>query len=118
MGLTPFKALRSGAALMMRTVADAAAWVAKCQAAMERLRLREAAAKVGASTQEVTGSGVATRGSGSAEVVSGNTGLEVPGAGGSEPGSIAMTQATIELLRPKHPSATRGRRMLRSQRRW
>jgi hypothetical protein len=34
---------------MMRTVADDAAWVAKCQAATERLRLREAAAKAGAS---------------------------------------------------------------------
>jgi hypothetical protein len=28
-GLTPVKALRSGAALMMRTAADDAAWVAK-----------------------------------------------------------------------------------------
>jgi hypothetical protein len=29
---------------MMRTAADDAAWVAKCQATMERLKLREAAA--------------------------------------------------------------------------
>jgi hypothetical protein len=46
---TLIKALRSGAALMMRTAADAAACVAKCQATTEWLRLREAAAKAGAS---------------------------------------------------------------------
>jgi hypothetical protein len=48
-GLTPVKVLRSGAVVMMRTAADDAAWVAKCQAAMERLKLREAAAQAGAS---------------------------------------------------------------------
>jgi hypothetical protein len=34
---TPIKALKSGAALMMRTPADDAAWVARYQAATERL---------------------------------------------------------------------------------
>jgi hypothetical protein len=34
---------------MMRMAADDTAWVAKYQAAAERLRLREAVAKVGAS---------------------------------------------------------------------
>jgi hypothetical protein len=53
------KALRSGAALMIWPPPAAAAWVAKYQAAAERLRLREAAAKAGASAQEVTGSGPA-----------------------------------------------------------
>jgi hypothetical protein len=43
------KALRSAAAVMMRTAADAAVWVTKCQATTERLKLREAAAQVGAS---------------------------------------------------------------------
>jgi hypothetical protein len=38
------KALRSGTALMMRTAADTAAWVAKCQATTEWLKLREVAA--------------------------------------------------------------------------
>jgi hypothetical protein len=76
---------------MMRTAADAAAWVAKYEAAMEQLRLRKVATKVGASAQEVTGSGVAARGSGPAEAVPGDAGLEVPGASGSEPGSIMMT---------------------------
>jgi hypothetical protein len=80
----------------MRTAADAAAWVAKYQAAAERLRLREAAAKTGAAAQEVVGSDVAVQGSGSAEAVPGDAGLEVPGAGGSEPGSTAITQATVE----------------------
>jgi hypothetical protein len=76
---------------MMRTPIDDAAWVARCQAATERLRMREAAAKAGASAQEVTGSGVAAQGSEPAEAVPGDARLEVPGAGGSEPGSIAMT---------------------------
>jgi hypothetical protein len=44
MGLTPVKALRSGAAVMMRMAATAAAWVAKYQAMVEQLRLWEAAA--------------------------------------------------------------------------
>jgi hypothetical protein len=48
-GPTLVKALRSGAALMMQTAADAAAWVAKYQATAERLKLREAAAQSGAS---------------------------------------------------------------------
>jgi hypothetical protein len=38
------KALRSGAAVIMWMVADTADWVAKYQATVERLRLREAAA--------------------------------------------------------------------------
>jgi hypothetical protein len=86
---------------MMWTAADDVAWVAKCQAAMERLR-----------------SGVTARGSGPAEAVPGDAGLEVPGAGGSEPGSIATTQAIVEALRLKHPPMMWGERMLRSLRRW
>jgi hypothetical protein len=43
-GPTPVKALRSGAAVIMRTAGDDAAWVVKLQAAMERLKQREAAA--------------------------------------------------------------------------
>jgi hypothetical protein len=43
------KALRSGVALMMQMAADDAAWVAKYQAAAERLKLREAAAQSGVS---------------------------------------------------------------------
>jgi hypothetical protein len=83
---TPIKALRLGTA-----AADDAAWVAKCQAATEWLRLREAAAKAGSSAQEVTGSGVTVRGSRPAEAVLGDAGLKVPDAGGSESRSIATT---------------------------
>jgi hypothetical protein len=51
---------------------------------------------MGASTQEVPGSDPTARGSGPTEAVSGDVGLEVPGAGGSEPGSTTTTQATVE----------------------
>jgi hypothetical protein len=80
----------------MWTMADDAAWVAKYQAAAERLKLREAAAQTGASAQEVIGSGSIARGSGPAEAVPGDARLEVLGTGGSEAGSTAMTQATVE----------------------
>jgi hypothetical protein len=90
-GSTPVKALRLGAAVIMRTTADDAAWVGKYQAAVERLKLREAAAQTGASTQEVIGSGSITRGSGPAEAVLGDAELEVPNIGGSEHGSTVMT---------------------------
>jgi hypothetical protein len=41
------------------------------------------------------------QGSGPAKAVPGDTGLEVPGAGGSEPGSTATTQATIEAAKAR-----------------
>jgi hypothetical protein len=88
---TPVKALKLGAALMMRTSADDAAWVTRYQAVTERLRTREAAAKVGASTQEVAGPGDAVRESEPVEAVPGGARLEVPGAGGSEPRSTTTT---------------------------
>jgi hypothetical protein len=94
---------------MMRTAADDAAWVAKCQATMERLRLREVVAKAGASAQEVAGSGVTARGSGPTEAVSGDAGLEVPSAGGSERRSIATTQVTIEAAEAKTSVRNAGR---------
>jgi hypothetical protein len=90
-GSTPVKALRSGTALMMRTAADDAAWIAKCQAMMEQLKLWEAAAQTGASALEVTGSDPTARWSGPAEAVPSDAGLEVPGTGGSEPGSTTTT---------------------------
>jgi hypothetical protein len=63
------KALRSGAAVIMRTVADDAAWVAKLQATIEWLKQRETAVQAGAGGQEVTGPDPAARGSGPAEAV-------------------------------------------------
>jgi hypothetical protein len=90
------KALRSGVVVIMRTAADDAAWVAKCQAATERLRLREAAAQAGVTAQAVTGSNPTARGLGPVKAVLGDAGLEVPGTGGSEPRWTVTTQATIE----------------------
>jgi hypothetical protein len=46
---TPVKALKLGAALMMWMPTDDGAWVTRYQAATERLRTREAAAKAGVS---------------------------------------------------------------------
>jgi hypothetical protein len=68
----------------------------RCQATTEQLRLREAATKAGASAQEVASPGDTTRGPEPAEAVPSDARLEVPGAGGLELGSIAMTQVTIE----------------------
>jgi hypothetical protein len=42
---------------MMRTPADDAAWVAKYQAATERLKAKEATVKAGVSAEEGTGVG-------------------------------------------------------------
>jgi hypothetical protein len=86
---------------MMRTPTDDATWVMRCQAATERLRLREAAAKAGASAQEVAGPGVMARGPEPAEAVPSGARLEVPRAGGLELGLIAMTQVTIEATEAK-----------------
>jgi hypothetical protein len=106
---TPVKALRSGTTLMMRTPADDAAWVARCQAMTERLRMREAAAKAGASAQEVAGPGDAARGLEQVEVVPGGARLGVPGASGSKPRSITTTQATVEAAEPKASVRDAGR---------
>jgi hypothetical protein len=78
--------------------ADDAAWVARYQAATERLRTKEATAKAGASAQEVTGFGDATREPEPIEAAPGGARLEVPGIGGSEPGLTATTQAIIEAV--------------------
>jgi hypothetical protein len=88
---TPIKALKSGATLMMWTPADDAAWVARYQAATKWLRTKEAAAKAGASAQEVTGLGDATREPEPVEAALGGARLNVLGVGGSEPRSTAMT---------------------------
>jgi hypothetical protein len=47
--MTPAKALKAGAALMMRTPADATAWVARYQSVIERLKAKESVVKTGAS---------------------------------------------------------------------
>jgi hypothetical protein len=59
--MTLAKALKAGAALMMRMPADDAAWVKRCHAVMERLKAKEAIVKAGASTQEGIGVGDASQ---------------------------------------------------------
>jgi hypothetical protein len=89
--MTPVKVLKFGAALIMRTPADDAAWVAKYQAATEWLKMKEAAAKVGASAQEVARVGDAVREPEPVEAAPGSARLDVPGVGGLEPGSTTRT---------------------------
>jgi hypothetical protein len=107
--LTPVKTFKSGTTLMMWTPINNAAWVARYQAAMERLRTREAAAKARVSTQEVTGLGDAMRGTEPVEAVPGGARLEVPGVGGSELGSTATTQMTVEAAEAKTSIRDAGR---------
>jgi hypothetical protein len=94
---------------MMRTPADDAAWVARYQAATERLRTMEAAAKAGVSGQEVNDLGDAMRETEPVEVVPGGARLEVSGVGGSEPGSTVMTEATVEAVEAKTSVRDAGR---------
>jgi hypothetical protein len=94
--LTPVKALKCGAALMMRTPADNVAWVARYQATMERLKIKEATGKAGASAQEVARVGDAMRELEPAEAAPGGARLDVPGVGGPKPRSTTRTQATVK----------------------
>jgi hypothetical protein len=94
--MTPVKALKSGAALIMRMSADAAAWVTKYQATMDWLKTKDATAKAGASTQEVTKVGDVVRELEPIEAAPGGARLDVPGVGGPEPRLTMRTQATIE----------------------
>jgi hypothetical protein len=55
--MSPIEALKASTALMMRMPTNDAARVAKCQAATERLKAKEAATMAGASAQEGTGVG-------------------------------------------------------------
>jgi hypothetical protein len=94
---------------MMRTAADDATWVAKCQAVTKWLKLKEAAAQAGASAQEVTGSDPTARWSGPVEAVPGDAGLEVPDTGGLEPRSTTTTQATVEAVEAETSVRDAGR---------
>jgi hypothetical protein len=76
---------------MMRTPVDDVAWVTRYQAAMERLKTKEAAAKAGASAQEVAELGDATREPEPVEAARGGARLDVPDVGGPESGSTART---------------------------
>jgi hypothetical protein len=73
---------------------------------------------VGVSTQEVTDLGDATRETELVKAVPGGARLEVPEVGGSEPGSTAMTQATVEAAEVETSIRDVGGRMSKSQERW
>jgi hypothetical protein len=80
---------------MMRTPADDAAWVAKCQAATERLKAKEATAKVVTSAQK----GVGARDMAQPKLVEaalGATRLDRPGGDGQELGSTTMALRAVE----------------------
>jgi hypothetical protein len=94
--MTPAKALKAGAALMMRTPTDDAAWVARCQATTELLKAKEAMAKAGASAQEGVGVGVAAQKPEQVKTVPGAARLDEPGSGGPEPASTTRTPETVE----------------------
>jgi hypothetical protein len=94
--MTPVKALKSGAALMMRMPADDTAWVAKYEAATEWLKTKEAVAKAGASAQEVARVGDAAQEPEPVKAAPGCARLDVPGIGGLEPGSTTRTLETVE----------------------
>jgi hypothetical protein len=96
--MTPIKALKAGAGLMMRTLADDATWVAKCHAATERLKAKEATAMVGASAQEGARIGKPAWGPKQVEAAPSGTGHDRLGSGGTEPGSSARTLETVEAL--------------------
>jgi hypothetical protein len=94
---------------MMQTPADDAAWVARYQAATERLRTREAATKAGVSAQEVTDPGDATWEPEPVEAVPGGARLEVLNISRSEPGSTVTTHATIEAAEAETSIRDAGR---------
>jgi hypothetical protein len=94
--MTPIKALKSGAALIMRTPFDDAAWVTKYQVATEWLKTKEAAAKAGASAQEVARVGDVAREPEPVESAPGHARLDVLGIGGLEPGSTMRILVTVE----------------------
>jgi hypothetical protein len=107
--MTPVKALKFGAALIMQTPTDDAVWVAKYQATMERLKMKEVAAKAGASAQEVAGVGDAAREPEPIKADPGGARLDVPGVGGPEPGLTTRTQATVEAGEVKTSVRDTGR---------
>jgi hypothetical protein len=107
--MTPIKALKSGAALMMQTPTDDAAWVAKYQAATEQLKTKEATAKAGLSAQEVARFGDAAREPEPVEAAPGYTRLDVPVVGGLEPGSTTRILVTVEAGKAETSICDAGR---------
>jgi hypothetical protein len=99
--ITPVKALKASAGLMMRTPAGDATWVAKCHAAMERLKAKEVVAKAGASAQEGAGVSESARGPEQVEAAPSGTRHDGPRSGELESGSTTRTPETVEAGRAK-----------------
>jgi hypothetical protein len=91
------KALRSSAAVIIRTTADDAAWVVECRAATEWLKQREAAAQAATGALEAVGSVPAAQGSEPSEVAA-------PSAAGPELRSTSTAQASIEAAEAEEGS--------------
>jgi hypothetical protein len=96
------KALRSSAAVIIRTAADDAAWVVECRAATEWLKQREAAAQAATGALEAVGSVPAAQGSEPSEVAA-------PSAAGLELRSTSTAQASIEAAEAEASVRNAGR---------
>jgi hypothetical protein len=94
--MMPAKALKAGAALRMRMLADNAAWIARYQAATERLKAKESAVQAGASAEEDVEAGDATQQYESVEAAPGATELGRSRGDGQELGSTLRTLEIIE----------------------
>jgi hypothetical protein len=94
--MMPAKALKASAALIMLTPADDAAWVAKYQVVMERLKAKEAIIKAGAGNEGGTRVGDTAQRSESVEAAPGATGVGRSVGDGQEPRSTTRTLETVE----------------------
>jgi hypothetical protein len=84
--MTPAKALKARATLMMQMPADTATWVARCQAVTEQLKAKEATVKAGVSAQEGTRVGDIAQLPERVEAAPGATGLNRSGCDEQELG--------------------------------
>jgi hypothetical protein len=94
--MTPAKAIKAGTALMMWMPADNVAWVARCQAVMERLKAKEVIVKAGASAQEGAGIRDAAQEPERVKTALGAARLDEPRSGLPELGSTKGTPEAIE----------------------
>jgi hypothetical protein len=96
MAMTPAKALKASAALMMQTPANDATWIARYQAATERLKAKESTIQAGARAKEDIRAEDSTQQSELVESSLGTTGLGRFRGDGQEPGSTTRTLETIK----------------------
>jgi hypothetical protein len=96
--LTPVKALKARIALRMRTSTDDAAWIARYQAAMERLKSTGSSIQGDASVEEAVGAGEATRRPELVEAAPSASELGRFGGNGREQGLTVGTLEAIEAI--------------------